>query len=621
MTYDYSHILTNTKTVTLHVKQIIPMLHTFHIPVMGLGYTVDTPIKVAKYGISSVVSIIEDNMIEKMRKFYSVKYNYPYTEIKNGDDDYRARRITSYLDLMNKIVISQFAELKSLQFGTNSELDKYFSFLPPDSNLKNTYSKAISMPESEERTALENELRNEMIIGDIDVNIMTKCDNPTYDKNGLKLSDEYSDAHSALRGYANSKLRSSLIFSAGLNPRLFSYCAKFSDFYPDPSGEIKKKIVLKVTDYRSALIQGKFLAKKGMMVSEFRIESGLNCGGHAFATDGLLLGPILEEFKEKRDAIRNELLELCNANLESREMRTLPPSFQIKLSVQGGVGTANEHQFLLSNYNVNSVGWGSPFLLVPEATSVETNTLNELAHAKPEDFYLSEASPLGIRFNNFKQSSSIKQLKERIKLDRPGSPCVKEFLAFNTEFTEKPICTASRQYQDLKIKQLQSAGLPANELESEISKVVEKECLCEGLSVGTLILSDLSDKRRPQGVAVCPGPNLAFFSGVHSLADMLGHIYGRINILNNIKRPSMFVNETVLYIDYLKGEIAKSKANLNKKQELYFSSFKENILAGLKYYHELVYKMSKETEDYKRNILTDIDTLINKVLLISTQVG
>ena len=34
--------------------------HTFHIPVMGTGFTIDTPIKVAKYGISSVVSLVDD---------------------------------------------------------------------------------------------------------------------------------------------------------------------------------------------------------------------------------------------------------------------------------------------------------------------------------------------------------------------------------------------------------------------------------------------------------------------------------------------------------------------------------------------------------------------------------
>ena len=51
------------------------------------------------------------------------------------------------------------------------------------------------------------------------------------------------------------------------------------------------------------MIQGNFLAKKGLWVSEYRIESGLNCGGHAFATDGFLLGPILEEFHQKKEQL------------------------------------------------------------------------------------------------------------------------------------------------------------------------------------------------------------------------------------------------------------------------------------------------------------------------------
>ncbi|MDZ7615176.1 MAG: hypothetical protein U5K51_16885 [Flavobacteriaceae bacterium] len=41
---------------------------------------------------------------------------------------------------------------------------------------------------------------------------------------------------------------------------------------------------------------------------------------------------------------------------------------QLKSTVQGGVGTAEEHEFLLTHYQADSVGWGTPFLLVPEAT-------------------------------------------------------------------------------------------------------------------------------------------------------------------------------------------------------------------------------------------------------------
>ena len=70
--------------------------------------------------------------------------------------------------------------------------------------------------------------------------------------------EEFSDSKAALRGYARSKAESSIIFSAGINQSLYSYISEFKDFYRDKNGEIKKKIILKVSDFRSALIQGKF---------------------------------------------------------------------------------------------------------------------------------------------------------------------------------------------------------------------------------------------------------------------------------------------------------------------------------------------------------------------------
>ena len=42
-------------------------VHQFHIPVMGLSFTIDSPVKVARYGIASTISIIEDKLIEIMR--------------------------------------------------------------------------------------------------------------------------------------------------------------------------------------------------------------------------------------------------------------------------------------------------------------------------------------------------------------------------------------------------------------------------------------------------------------------------------------------------------------------------------------------------------------------------
>src|SRR5690606_27084639 len=155
--------------------------------------------------------------------------------------------------------------------------------------------------------------------GSIDVNIMTKVDKTNYAADGTALPPEYSDASAALRGFAMSNLRSAVILSAGLNPRLYSYFEKFDDFFPDAAGWLAKRIILKVSDYRSALIQGKLLAKKGLWVSEFRIESGLNCGGHAFVNDGVLLGPIMETFKTQRAALYAELKTLCDAALVNKQ--------------------------------------------------------------------------------------------------------------------------------------------------------------------------------------------------------------------------------------------------------------------------------------------------------------
>ena len=114
-------------------------LHTFHIPVMGIGFTIDTPVKVAHYGITSVMSLVDDILVEKMREFYSKKLNLPFQAITEKDGDHRARRITEYLNLIDKIVHDKFAELKR-SFGEKSEeLQKYIDMLPDFSAIKKQF--------------------------------------------------------------------------------------------------------------------------------------------------------------------------------------------------------------------------------------------------------------------------------------------------------------------------------------------------------------------------------------------------------------------------------------------------------------------------------------------------
>jgi hypothetical protein len=84
-----------------------------------------------------------------------------------------------------------------------------------------------------------------------------------------------------------------------------------------------------------------------------------------------------------------------------------------------------------------------------------------------------------------------------------------------------------------------------------MGKVYEKACLCEGLSASVQNEISGDAKRKKQAVAICPGPNLAFFSRISSLEEMVGHIYGRVHGLVAHDRPSMFVNELRLYVHYL----------------------------------------------------------------------
>src|SRR5690606_30415530 len=259
--------------------------HVFHIPVMGLGFTIDTPLKVARFGISSVLSIVEDELLERMREFYRTAENLPFEPFPDKDIDAREKRITAYLNLLDDLVAKQVERLRKEPFAPGKDITRYFEMLPEHSPVKKLYESMMPTT-GMERERIQTQLRRHIKAGDIDVNIMTKVDKANYDQNGDPLPQEYSDALSALRGYARSNLRSSVVFSAGMNPRLYSYCEDFEDFFPSEGQLPKKKIILKVSDYRSALIQGKFLAKKGLLVSEFRMESGLNCGGHAFATEG-----------------------------------------------------------------------------------------------------------------------------------------------------------------------------------------------------------------------------------------------------------------------------------------------------------------------------------------------
>ncbi|MEX0929663.1 MAG: hypothetical protein WD266_09670 [Balneolales bacterium] len=483
--------------------------HTFHIPVMSLAFTIDTPLRVARYGISSVISIVDDNLTESMRKYHSEKKGIPFEPISDKDDDFRARRITAYLNLVNQMVTEQVEGLKKQTFYSRSDLDKYFQLLPDTSPVRQAYQKMPALTDPAASLRLQNQLKKAIRAGSIDVNIMEKVDKSNVGMQKNALTNDFLDAVSALRGFARSDLSSSVVISARMNPYLYAYLENLEEFYPGDNGRLNKKIILKVSDYRSALVLGKLMANKGLWVSEFRIESGLNCGGHTFATDGYLLGPVLDDFKQKRKELKSELFDLYQQALARRKCK-IPPVPRQRVTVQGGIGTSEENQFLLDHYKVDGTGWGSPFLLCPEATNVEESMLKQLAGPDVMTLYRN--------------------------------------------------------------------GIPEN---SDNRKPPQKR--------GKKLTTDNEPR-------LWPSPNLAYFSGSYSLSEMIGHIYGRNDLMQAKARPNMFMIELSLYVDYFRKEINSVRSPLSPVQVKYFLDFKSNLLDGIYNYRKQMTYIAKGNE-------------------------
>jgi len=572
---------------------------------MGTGFTIDTPLRVAKYGISSVISLIDDILIEQMRKFHCDKEGEPYERISSRDEDPRARRITAYLNLMDHLVQRQTEALQSSPFEKSTEITRYYELLP-ETPLKRAHRDMSATTDPIEKARMQDELRRRAVPGSIDVNIMAKVDYDLH-REGQRTTRESSTAMSALRGYANSTLRSSIVFSAGMNPRLYSYLSRFADFLPDESGGLRKQIILKVSDFRSAMIQGTFLARRGLWVSEYRIESGLNCGGHSFPTNGHLMGPILEEFKQKRLELIEMLHGIYNQALASRGQSRAKVPHEVRITAQGGISTATENELLLKYYNVDGTGWGTPFLLVPEVTNLDDAHLAKLASATHEDVYLSDSSPLGIPFWNLRTSASEELRRHRIREGRPGSPCPRGLVVSNTEFTDVPICSASHNYKRRKIKHLPGENIPAAQLPKALESVLAKSCICYDLAGGATLKHGIDPDATP---AVCCGPGIANFSRTATLQEMMDHLYGRSSLKTVTDGPHMFIRELALYVDYLRGEIDKCSLKPSAHGPEDLREFRDNLLNGIEYYRRLTERF---IEEERKRFLDDLARLRHTV--------
>lgn len=562
-----------------------PRTHRFLIPVMGTGHSIDTPLRVARWGISSVISLVDDVLVEQVHRLHCQRRNLAFEPVPPRDPKARALRITRYLDFVNEQVLLQMTEMKAQAFAKGTDKTRYFEMLPATSPLKVEYEALLRLPAGAARSEAEAVLTAKMEPGSVDANIMTKLDRRPANPDGTLAEARLSDAKLALEGFANCRHPGNMIFSAGINPTLYGLIEEFDGFYRHGGEEALKGIVVKVSDYRSALTQGRFLAKKGLEVREFRIESGLNCGGHAFASDGELLAPIVDKFRQEGHLLREEFVKSTRAAYlkKGREWSEAAENHQAAITVQGGIGNAAEQRRLIEDFGMEATGWGTPFLLVPEATPIDDRTRRALVAAKEGDVFLSDSSPLGVPFNNLRTSSAVVELWRKFEEGRPGSGCPKGFLVTNTEFTPLPICTASKEYQAKKMELV--GGVESD----EARKVAVKECICHQLGNGALeflrqenaaLKGEPAPEPRLTPVSVCPGPNLVWFDRTYTLSEMVDHIYGRIPSLVPEDRPHCFAAEIDLYLAHYEKLCAEAHPeNLKQAQEI--ETFRVNMAANL----------------------------------------
>jgi hypothetical protein len=222
---------------------------------------------------------------------------------------------------------------------------------------------------------------------------------------------------------------------------------------------------------------------------------------------------------------------------------------------------------------------------------------------------------LGVPFWNLRTSSSEEARRRRNEAGKPGSPCPKGYATFNTEFTETPVCLASRTYITRKLEHLADEDLSEEQLAAARQSVLDKSCLCHDLAGGVALNYDFDAKATP---AICCGPNIVNFSKLASLEEMVGHIYGRLCLLANSERPNMFVQELRLYVEHLRKEIKRFSIGLSRRPQGYFATFQENLLAGVDYYRGLAKQF---IDDQRGRFLEELESLQAEIELVMVPVA
>ena len=137
--------------------------------------------------------------------------------------------------------------------------------------------------------------------------------------------------------------------------------------------------------------------------------------------------------------------------------------------------------------------------------------------------------------------------------------------------------------------------------------------MCEGLCASVYLKDEIIKAKESIAVAICPGPNLAYFSSTYTLQEMVHHIYGKLDLLEKVKRPHFFIKELNLYIEYLQKEIQGQVKELNDKKWKQLTKFKSQLLAGVDYYKSLFLKNENQFEFAENYLYAELLTAETKL--------
>jgi hypothetical protein len=156
-------------------------------------------------------------------------------------------------------------------------------------------------------------------------------------------------------------------------------------------------------------------------------------------------------------------------------------------------------------------------------------------------------------------------------------------------------------------------NLAKDELQQQMKVVLDKECLCIGLSNAAVKKMNVEPFIASGAVNICPGPNIAYFGEIVSLQKMVNHIYGRTDIIQAVNRPHMFVKELCLYVDYWRELLADARGIIDSKRTAYVKTFYDNLMSGIHYYRSLTNLVSAKSGRWEGDIHQGLDDAENEL--------